>query len=256
MEKQDYLAQIEIAAEAMLSAGKENLADNMSARVVHCPEWDLAELIDHQATVFRFAGANVVAATDEPTSPDESGKPEGDKGEALLEWFEDSAKFILDALKAADMTQKAWNWIGDSNEAHFWFRRMVQETDIHAWDAKVAVKQSFEIPKVWAVDGVDEYLTNLLPWRIANIEEVKAPPGSIHFHCTDEGLAEGAGEWFCVSEGEQTKVTREHKKGDVAIQGTAQDLMLLVWQRIPLDSPTLTIHGDKEAAEKWISLAP
>jgi hypothetical protein len=44
-------------------------------------------------------------------------------------------------------------------------------------------------------------------------------------------------------------VTREHAKGDVAARGTASDLLLFLWGRVPADS--LEVFGDADLLARF-----
>jgi len=77
-----------------------------------------------------------------------------------------------------------------------------------------------------AADGVDEFLTLFVPrWG----KEAVGAGGTLHFHCTD-----AEGEWLLLGSGDGVTVTREHAKGDAAARGSASDLMLFVWGRVPV----------------------
>jgi hypothetical protein len=45
-------------------------------------------------------------------------------------------------------------------------------------------------------------------------------------------------------------VTREHKKGSVALRGTASDLLLVLWRRLPVD--IVEVIGDSSVAERFL----
>jgi hypothetical protein len=66
--------------------------------------------------------------------------------------------------------------------------------------------------------------------------------GSVHLHCTDV-----AGEWFIEPEG---NVDRAHAKGDVAVRGTASDLLLALYDRVPIES--LDVIGNESLARNLV----
>ena len=68
--------------------------------------------------------------------------------------------------------------------------------------------------------------------------------GTVHLHCTDID-----GEWLISSGGGEVTVTREHAKGDVAARGTASDLLLFVWGRVPADA--LEVFGDTDLLARF-----
>ena len=57
---------------------------------------------------------------------------------------------------------------------------------------------------------------------------------TIHFHCTDRDV-----EWLAVLTHDGIVLRPEHAKGDVAVRGTANAVLLAVWNRIALDNPDL-----------------
>ena len=76
---------------------------------------------------------------------------------------------------------------------------------------------------------------------------VKGNDETIHFHCTD-----GEGEWLARLSPEGVVVTREHAKGDVAARGTASNLLLFVYGRVPADD--LEVFGDAALLARWREL--
>jgi hypothetical protein len=92
-----------------------------------------------------------------------------------------------------------------------------------------------------ASDSIDEFLGITLPWCV-NGE--KPLPGSVHIHCTDV-----EGEWFIHLDG---KVEPIHAKGDAAIRGTASDILLALFKRMPITG--LEVIGDAAVAAQFINV--
>jgi hypothetical protein len=80
-----------------------------------------------------------------------------------------------------------------------------------------------------------------LPWCVRADKPVA---GSVHLHCTDT-----AGEWFIHPDG---RVEPIHAKGDVAIRGTASDILLALYTRVPLDH--LDVIGDAALAQQLVDV--
>ena len=82
----------------------------------------------------------------------------------------------------------------------------------------------------------------------SNVREEEGPlSGSVHIHCTDVD-----GEWLIVpSESLDVVVTREHAKGDCAIRGSASQLLLGLWRRIPMSS--LEVIGNADVAAQFLN---
>jgi hypothetical protein len=64
----------------------------------------------------------------------------------------------------------------------------------------------------------------------------------VHLHATDV-----AGEWFIEPNG---RVDRGHARGDVALRGTASDLLLALYNRVDIDD--LDVIGDGELARHLV----
>jgi uncharacterized protein (TIGR03083 family) len=133
---------------------------------------------------------------------------------------------------------------------------MTQETAVHRWDASHAVGIPYEIPAAVAADGIDEFLSFFAAGR----PSAGAAPvgGTVHLHCTDldKDVAEGAddrsaavGEWMVTRLDESgIEFTREHAKGDAAVRGRSNDLLLWLWRR---PAGPVEILGDADVAARF-----
>jgi hypothetical protein len=70
----------------------------------------------------------------------------------------------------------------------------------------------------------------------------------VHLHATDV-----EGEWLVTLGGSTVAVEHGHAKGDAAVRGTAADLHLWLWGRVPLDR--LEVFGDPAIAERLTKLS-
>ena len=138
-------------------------------------------------------------------------------------------------LRAADLDAVVWTFRGP-RPVRWWLRRQAQETTVHAWDAVVAAGGSLAIAPDVAVDGIDELLDDMAPPAFAAAAFGGAGE-TIHLHATD-----ATGEWLVTVGPDGYTVGREHAKGDVAARGPAEDLLLALWGRRPLDG--LETFGD------------
>ncbi len=235
MEAAQYLDVLRDRSNALLVLARADL----DAPVRSCPGWTVAELVAHIGGVWGWAAAVVGtgARADFPTVPVGLG------GAELLEWAEQQARLALDALGTADADSSCWTF-GEPRSRRFWFRRQALETAVHAWDVQQAVAEPEPIEPELASDGIDEFLTVMLP------RHLKQQPGSwtgqsLHLHSTD-----GQGECV-VNLGPDSAVSVEqvHRKGDVALQGTASSLYLWCLNRMPLAE--LEVFGDRAIADQW-----
>lgn len=71
---------------------------------------------------------------------------------------------------------------------------------------------------------------------------------TVHLHATD---VEGA--WLVTFGGGTLAVERGHAESDASVRGTAADLHLWLWGRVPL--ARLEVSGDPAAAERLTKLS-
>ena len=149
-----------------------------------------------------------------------------------------TADELADLLTSTDPSTPVWTWAGH-NDVGWVARRVAHETAVHRHDAEEAAGRRYEIDPELASDGIDEYLHVFLPRRAAEHEL----SGSVHLHCTDV-----AGEWLVepAADGGTPTIRREHAKGDAAVRGPAEDLLLVLWGRLPLDAAD--VIGDAAVA--------
>jgi predicted lipid carrier protein YhbT len=86
----------------------------------------------------------------------------------------------------------------------------------------------------------------MLP-RMIQRDALTVPLSSLHVHCTDV-----AGEWMVTARGAGVHVERVHAKGDAALRGPAEALLLRLWGRTP--SSTIEVIGDQAGADAWLAL--
>lgn len=214
----------------------------MDRPVPTCPEWTVTQLVEHCAGVFAFAAGNLRRGPDDELGFDVS-FPEGLSGRDL---FAHQADELLAALDATDPAARRPTWSG-SRPAAWWYRRMACELAVHRWDAQRAAGDPEPIPVELALDGVDEAVEVYLVPQ-AEQRGLLGLDTTVHLHATDDGLAEGAGEWMFRFGADALEVGHEHGKGDMAGRGSASDLLLFVWNRRPV---ALTTFGEPDLLEWW-----
>ncbi len=237
MEPQQYLDHLSQSSERLADAAA---AAGPDADVPSCPGWNVEDLLRHCAGGDQWARGIVESGSREGVERDVP--PEAPTGAALVEYFRDSARALHDALATTDPASSVWTFAPSNRTATFWYRRRAQETTVHRYDAETAAGTPTPIDAELAVDGIDEFLTVFLPRLADNFGGVG--DATVHLHCTDVD-----GEWLVASGGGEVTVTREHAKGDVAARGTASDLLLFLWGRVPAD--TLEVFGDADLLERF-----
>lgn len=132
------------------------------APVPSCPEWTVAELVDHTGVVYLHKAA--VMREGKWPDPWPSKDVPDDPFEALeLGYRELTAEF---AARRPD--EPSLTWYEPEQTVGFWIRRMAQETVVHRMDAQLAAGGPLTaVPGDLAVDGVDEVLKRFLDYGSA-----------------------------------------------------------------------------------------
>jgi uncharacterized protein (TIGR03083 family) len=249
LDRATYLGHVRSDVERMatlVSAGP------LGAPVVACPGWDLAALATHVGDVHRWVIESVTTAR-RPTVAEHE-PPDRRDATALADWLRAGATEMVELLAAADESAPTWHPFPVERVVRVWPRRQAHENLVHRVDAETAVGAPSHVDRVLASDGIDEYLELVLPRLVAR-ERVTIPSGSIHLHCTDV-----PGEWLATVVDGQLAVRREHAKGDAALRGRAEALLLRLWNRpaprgAGSDDEPLDVVGDRDVAAAWLALS-
>jgi uncharacterized protein (TIGR03083 family) len=229
-----YLETLRENATALAAAARKA---GIGAPVPSCPDWDVEKLVRHTGRVF----TSCAAVVRERGQVDFSALPDMPRGEDAIDAFEERAAALADALSGLPQDFPIWNWFGiDPPIPGFYHRRMAQEIAVHRYDAELAAGTSSPIQTELAVDGIDEVLASFLAFEA----ERGDLGGSLHLHATD-----AESEWVIRRENDQLIATQGHEKADAAVRGTASDLLLFLWNRVPASG--LDVVGDVAVAERW-----
>lgn len=142
-----------------------------------------------------------------------------------------------------------WAW-GADQHARFWVRRMLFETLVHRVDAELALGIEPAIEPALAADGVAEFLTNL-PFAASfapDTAKLRGDDRTIRFTLTD-----GEGDWLVRLRPDGFGLTPEDTTADATVQGTAADLLLLLYRRIEPSAPRIKLSGDEELLAHWFT---
>jgi uncharacterized protein (TIGR03083 family) len=212
----------------------------VAAPVPSCPEWKVGDLLYHLYEV-QYLWNRI---TSERRDGFEGMKmPMRPADEHLIDLVRGEHAGYTAMLRSFPASTPIATWTGPQTLAWL-FRRMAQETAVHRVDAQRAAGEVGAIDAELASDGIDEFLEFFLNTREG------AVVGSVHIHCTDV-----AGEWTVrpVDGADESgfDVTREHAKGDAAIRGTANDILLALWRRGPLSA--CDVVGDVDVAAHFVA---
>ena len=221
-----------------------------TSRIASCPDWSLDDLTWHVGEVWNFWSSVVANQIDDVSdlrTIERSERPDGDK---LIEFAYDAHVRLCDTLHSTPEDTAVWTWTGANRDVAWVRRRMAQETAVHRWDAAQAAGVAYVIPTVVAADGIDEFMM----WFAASdrCEGEMKVGGTVHLHCTDTGTGPDQtgvnGEWFVAAMKEPAATfTREHRKGDAAIRGTAHDILMWLWRR----TDNVEVAGDRVVARRF-----
>jgi uncharacterized protein (TIGR03083 family) len=202
-----------------------------------CPEWSLADLAAHLGFIHRNVARTVSGPADERMQWLPVPDPTGDLGP----WIREGLDQLLDALTSRDGDEIVPTFVGP-RPLRWWWRRQAHETSVHRWDAESAIGTPTPIGPELAVDGVDELLETFLA-RVEP-ERLGGDGATVHLHATDT-----AGEWVLQFDADAVRIERTHRKGDVAVKGSASDLLLYLYGRRAVAD--LEVFGDGTVLERW-----
>ncbi|WP_042412703.1 maleylpyruvate isomerase family mycothiol-dependent enzyme [Streptacidiphilus anmyonensis] len=221
----------------------------LAAKVPSCPEWTLGDLVVHLGMVHRFWAAMVTAGpADTPLPEEDFLAPEGLGAEALPAWSQASTEELLSALRAAGPDRGCWTWWGASDAAQTAgpvAPHQVAEALVHTYDAQLAVGRPVSLPTEEALDAIDEFLRvgcgAAGPWpNPAAVVVLRAAEGrGWLLELTSEGSRARSLPGAAV-----TDTTPAHPVATVTAHGTASELVLALYGRMPMES--LDIEGDRE----------
>jgi uncharacterized protein (TIGR03083 family) len=193
---------------------------DLTARVPSCPDWAMADLVRH---VFQVQRSWRHIVEDQVLAPDWVDAPFPPDDELVGE-FRDNAIRFADVLGATDPATPCWTW-GPEQNAGFVQRFQVQEVALHRWDAQQAVGAPAPIAADGAADAI-ALVGELLPAAARGMR------AAFEMITTDAPLS------LTMSATPDLPVVG-------ALHGTASDLLLVGWKRLPVSAVDAT--GDADA---------
>ncbi|MEV6270106.1 maleylpyruvate isomerase N-terminal domain-containing protein [Kribbella sp. NPDC051936] len=242
----DHLTEFERVA-AEFAAALERV--DPEAAVPACPGWTVADLALHLGSGQRWAASILLSGTAQKV-------PEVLRTTiSWADWYAGTSAALAAALRAVDPDEPCWNFAPVDQRAGFWARRRLHETAVHLVDLLQAEAATGEQPgarpdvvrPAIAADGVDEVFEVFLPRMLAR-GFAPAVTRQIGVRAVDTG-----DEWTLtpVSQGIAPRVEHAKAVGEAVLSGTAADLGLCLWKRLP---PTvLTVTGDPTAATDFLA---
>lgn len=244
-----WLAALRADAAALQAAFEEAAGSEpgLAAEVPSCPGWTILDLLHHLGSVYFTHRSHVGrGVTTRPELNPAEALGELPTGREAIHWWNNQYQQLAATLESVDPQLPAWNWAPAPKQAWFWHRRMAHETSIHRWDAQMALGHAEPIEPKLAADGVAEVLDTWLPAgrRLGPTDRT----GVIRLAATDVEQ-----EWFVRLRGEgiallDTDSWLDHDHpARVAASGTASDLVLALFGRVPFE--VLDITGEAALLE-------
>ncbi|MGW6981302.1 maleylpyruvate isomerase family mycothiol-dependent enzyme [Streptomyces sp. NPDC054932] len=222
-------------------------APSLDADVPSCPGWTLYDLANHLSEGDRFWAYIVLNTAPGDERPSKDGLAAPREREELITWLADSTEQLLTALRGAGPDRGCWAWwepLASPHTVAAVARRRVPESLIHTYDAQLASGTPQELPTTEAADAIEEFLatvcTGTVPWP--------GEPATMDYHAAE------AGSWRQTVDAAGSRFTRltaaeaAESKPTAAIHGTASEMALLMYMRIPAGS--LRIEGDADLLQQ------
>ncbi|SDR86848.1 maleylpyruvate isomerase family mycothiol-dependent enzyme [Actinopolymorpha singaporensis] len=202
--------------------------DNLDARVEHCPEWDVADLVAHLTEVHWFW--RTIAAERLTAPPEESRRPARADRSELVATFERGAAELVDVLGRADQDAPVWTWFPGRQDIGFITRHQVQEAAVHHWDAANAAGTTWTVRPEVAADAVEEFLS----CSLADADDVarldRSLSGPLVLTATDIDRS-----WTVSQTDPAAALTwTPGAHGAVTVSGAVADLLLWIYGRATL----------------------
>ena len=195
------------------------LGGDLTAPVEHCGDWTLRELAEHLGEGNLWAA---VAVTEQRGDYEPAPAP-ADIGS----WFANTAAVLTDAL-ARDPAAEAWTFSAPRT-VEFWRRRRCLETFVHRWDAEHALGLPSRMDPALCGDGIAEVIEVFVPRQVQRGRAAELT-AAVRFTATDLDTS------WVLGPGEAV----------ATLSGTAEQLMLALWNRLPM--PWSASTGDTDRA--------
>ncbi len=218
---------------------------DLDAKVSGCPGWDVADLVAHLTQVHWFwatiVESHLTNEADVPAHPARAAR------ERLIDQFRIGAEHLVTVLRTADQSEHVWTWAPAHQNVAFITRHQVQEAAVHHWDAADAVGDEMTIAPVVAADAIAETISVSLPSVEYPADVGTEPLGApVILRCSDTGEAWVFTDGLVPLTLSAEPVVGPSPAGVDELSAPAADLLLWLYRRIPLGSPT----ADRERLER------
>ncbi|MBX7431889.1 maleylpyruvate isomerase N-terminal domain-containing protein [Mycobacterium sp. Y57] len=218
-----------------------------------CGDWTLKQLFRHVGRGNRWAAQIIHDRLSQPLDPrDVRGGKAPDDPDAALDWLDEGARLVIDAVDHVGPETRVWTFLGP-RPAGWWIRRRLHEATVHRADAALALGAGFELSPELSGDALSEWIERVC---VDRRHPVALDLGqSIHLHATEEKLGP-TGEWTIVHDSGGVWWSHSHAKGTVALRGPVTELLLAIVRRKTAAEAGLEVFGDTTVWDAWLDSTP
>jgi uncharacterized protein (TIGR03083 family) len=219
-----------------------------------CPNWTLADLVDHVGATQRMVAMLVGERMTEPSKAFAGYAPAPTDSTQWRAWLTDGAAEAKQAFASVADDTPVWDPSGGAAGVRFWSRRLLGEVCVHRADAAAALGMRYELAPEHAAAAVEDWLDTMTSrgYRENRPDFADAMRGTgqtLHFHATD-----ARGEWLARREPDMVVLEHTHTRADVAVRGPATELLLVLSRRRSPDAaPSLEVLGNRALFDHWIA---
>jgi uncharacterized protein (TIGR03083 family) len=226
-----------------------------STPVPTCPGWTLKQLFTHVGRGSRWAAQIIAERRSQPLDPRDvrNGRPPDDP-DAAIDWLNGGPQQVIKAIDQVGSDARVWTGAG-MRPAGWWIRRLLHEVGVHRADAAIAVGADYDPSPDLAADAISEWIELMVVQSARQTTPPVEHGRTLHLHATDAGLGP-TGEWTILNDDDGVSWTHDHGKGDVALRGTATDLLLAIVRRRPVADGDIEVFGDIEVWNAWLERTP
>uniref|UniRef100_A0AAU2JIL7 Maleylpyruvate isomerase family mycothiol-dependent enzyme n=1 Tax=Streptomyces sp. NBC_00049 TaxID=2903617 RepID=A0AAU2JIL7_9ACTN len=218
--------------------------------VPSCPGWSVSDLVGHLGGVHRYLAHVLRERLAAPPDPGGLALPQVPADpQALADWFAQGARELTGLWDELGPDTPVWSWSAEQTSG-LWLRMQVIELAVHRWDAQSATGTPDPLDPALATDAVTQTFEVMAPARRT---WQPAPAGAgerYRFRRSD-----GPETWTVVFRADEVRL--EHGSAapaDVEAAGSASDLALFLWRRLP--APALEVTGDAGLLPYYFTLVP
>ncbi|GAA2041346.1 maleylpyruvate isomerase family mycothiol-dependent enzyme [Agromyces tropicus] len=207
--------------------------------------WPTAgRLVDHLGNIQHWAAEQV--RTGEAADRREFRRPADAE---RLTWFAQGAEQLVRVLESSDPERTVPILYGARGPARFWRRRMAHEATKHLWDLRTALDADPRFPAEVGAEGAADVIDEFGEVFMAEARRrgIAPLPGTVALVAADTDDA-----WRVTPGWVLERLTGGADTAEpvgATITGALGDLVLLLWERAPLEAPgRFDVDGDAAAA--------